>query len=178
MRVASQLSFFLGFALTVQALRYGARIAPEEARLDLKNFLITNLNATAYPNSAASTWNRTLDFLFTDLNSNTSTVCTTSWTQTSTNSNAPMNYVLCKPTNNEEVFQWQFISYTSIKQFSIEFMHGWNDPADFAPPYEYVGMFSTENAFNLTCVHGNGVQECYLPDSQSPYHAVINALTN
>lgn len=136
----------------------------------------------------------TREVLFTDLNSNTSSICATTWLQTNTNNNVPTEYVLCNEIGNEEIFQWHFVSYTSLKQFSIEFMHGWNDPAwvfscqchrsvligprEFAPPYEYVGMFSTDNSFNLTCAQMGGIERCYLPQSQSPYRAVINALTN
>jgi hypothetical protein len=43
--------------------------------------------------------------------------------------------VLCDDTTgNDEDFEWQFTSYTGIQHFSIEFAHGWNDPAYVLPP--------------------------------------------
>jgi hypothetical protein len=67
--------------------------------------------------------------VFSDPNSNTSTICSKSWLDTHNASSAPTAYVLCDDTGNNEDFEWQFTSYTSIQSFSIEFSHGWDDPA-------------------------------------------------
>ncbi|PSS16829.1 hypothetical protein M430DRAFT_59237 [Amorphotheca resinae ATCC 22711] len=129
----------------------------------IQPFSISDLSAQSFSDPASTSWNRSLSFLFSDPNSNTSTICTHSWTDTRNSSSAPTSYVACDPTSNDENFQWQFTSYTSIQTFSIEFSHGWNDPA-----------------FNLSCTVGSaaGFQACSLPAGQDPYRAAVNALTN
>lgn len=74
-----------------------------------------------------------MSVVFSDPNSNSSTTCSKSWldSPSQNTTGAPTAaYVLCAPTRTpDEDFEWTFTSYAGIQHFSIEFAHGWNDPA-------------------------------------------------
>ncbi|CAG8955219.1 hypothetical protein HYFRA_00007235 [Hymenoscyphus fraxineus] len=161
-----------------------------ETSLDLKDFSISNVTAHTFVlKPSITTWNRTLSFLFTDLNSNTSTICTQSWSETSASkdpttnttipmtNNAPSQYVLCDYTGIEpDYFQWRFVSsYTTFGNFEIALAHTFRDDVNFEPPYDVPTFFATSVKLDLTCVDGD---QCILPACESPLLATVDAIND
>lgn len=117
----------------------------------IKNFQITELYSNDF-SSTDTVWNRSAHFVVTDFNSNTSTICSQSWTQSNTTNNFPVDYILCDFTANDEFFIWKFTSYTSLGNFTLQLAHEFSDPVNYPPPYNVVEYFSAPTTFNLDCV--------------------------
>lgn len=100
-----------------------------ESFVDSSSTYNRSLSCTSNPTThSIKSLTRSLSVVFSDPNSNTSTICSKSWIDAHNSSTAPFTYVLCDDTGKDEDFQWQFTSYTSIQHFSVEFSHGWDDP--------------------------------------------------
>ncbi|KAG9247619.1 hypothetical protein BJ878DRAFT_156744 [Calycina marina] len=126
------LTIVLSYILMVQAALlpdFPSRVIPTTrmANLELHPFQISHFYSNSYKESGQS-WNRTLTFLFTDPNANTSTICSASWTQTTRVTTPPTSYHSCYYNGNDEVFQWSFTAFKSLAQFSLVFRHAFKYP--------------------------------------------------
>ncbi|KAH6681878.1 hypothetical protein B0J14DRAFT_648298 [Halenospora varia] len=160
------------------------------AQLFPKDFLLTDVHARSAKScdgnltaSAAcqtsSTFNETLTFNFTDLNTNTSTICSKSWKRDANATVEPSpSFDLCDDTHIQyETYRWRFEETPTIfGTFVIELAHSFYDPIDFPEPYSVPTFFSTRFHFNLTCSHQREKTSCTLPTAQSPLHAPVNAM--
>jgi len=79
------------------------------------------------------------------VNSNSSTICTTQWLESSTNTTTgvkyPTSYVFCDNSNPySENWQWYFSQFTSLGSFQLTLAHEYIDP-------EYVSTLYFPNSF-------------------------------
>ncbi|KUJ21107.1 uncharacterized protein LY89DRAFT_729907 [Mollisia scopiformis] len=190
------LSIILGFAILSQALPqvlqsrsnaasrpqvFGNHVVTSTDAVVLQDFLISSISANSTALATQGSFNRSVSFVFNDPNSNTSTTCSTNWTDTATSSTGPMgpSYLVCtEPTapGKEQWFDWYFGSYTDHCHFSFELAHEWSDPAVYPPPYDYVEYFASMNV-SLTYTDAAGLF-CNLPTATGPLHAVITSISN
>lgn len=146
MRFSHPIKLFLGLASVISALAlHRERTTQEIDALKLQKFEISNIYTHALK-SPETTYNRAISCTpqpllpstppiltnisvhFLDQNSKTSSICTSYWSQSNKTDNFPSTFTACDYNGNEEVFGWYFSSFTSLKEFSIDFMHEWNDP--------------------------------------------------
>ncbi|TAQ86491.1 hypothetical protein B7494_g5182, partial [Chlorociboria aeruginascens] len=112
MQFLQTISLVLARAVCALALPAAPQVTEAEA-VTLENFVISNIYTNTFSDPTNTQFNRTISFLFTDPNSNsTSTICTKSWTQTNSTNTYPTTYSLCDATGNDEAFQWKFDSLT------------------------------------------------------------------
>ncbi|RDW60041.1 hypothetical protein BP5796_11647 [Coleophoma crateriformis] len=151
-RVArARLARYVPESISDKASRGSIRRATLAAQAHVKNFAVSDIYTTDFFSSQTA-WNRTITFLFADNNSNTSTICTKSWTQSNTTNNYPTSYVLCDFTaDNSDVFYFKFDTMTSLGNFTLELAHEFSDPVNYPPPYDVVEYFSAPTKFTLPC---------------------------
>ncbi|RFU35119.1 hypothetical protein B7463_g1177, partial [Scytalidium lignicola] len=213
MHFFNSLSLVLGLALTATAAQVPAHTSLQpstqpslrtnnkqlhvvsKASRPIQDFLLTDFYVASF-NDPHISFDRTINFVFTDPNSNTSTICSSFWTQSNTttatgnsttnsttNSTSPAipigGYVNCYGSSSPETFEFKFNTFNNLASFQLGLIHFWSDPVDFPPPFDVVGYFATSVDVSLQCnMNSAGLAACTLPASQSPIHGVIDALTN
>jgi len=190
MHVTQFISSLAGLALTSQVffqacearspITKGARMSPRglEKRMNITNFLISDISSISTLESDKVTYNNSLSFLFTDTNSNTNTSCSHAWSDTlNSTANMPSEPIECLASANasSESFQWQLKSYPGPSAFQARFLHGFNDPKDYAPPWSYINYASTTNV-SLACHKSATTTLCRLPRNQTTLVAPINEI--
>lgn len=160
MRCFQVLSLIVGFAFVSNALpqaparRHVASkqaVSPTNSVL-LKDFILSSFVATSTSHAVHHQYNRSMScqfnlrgqrsyhwliiVVFSDPNSNTSTVCASKWTDgadsNSTTAHLGPSYLVCDTTNGTakpEAFDWYFASYIDYSHFSLELAHSFSDPA-------------------------------------------------
>jgi len=151
-----------------------ARHQPQK-RTAYKDFLLSNIYTTTLTSLNGTDCKHTVSFDWVDQNSNTSTICDASWTETSNSSTAPTSYIVCDEAAPNEEYQWYFKSYTNASEFEFQLAHEFEDDVDFQFPYDYPEFFAVVNV-SLTCTAHPAA--CYQPADQTPLHAVIDGISD
>ncbi|RAL65002.1 hypothetical protein DID88_001592 [Monilinia fructigena] len=139
----------------------------------IQNMIIQNIITRSAVDSSNGTtiYDDSISFTFIDPNSNTSTACNDDFQGTASTTQFPTGWVPCNNNGNlMDDFYWQFTSYESLTNFTIELIHafvGYNNQGEV--------LRSAKTPIILSCADVNHVDGCYSNQTISVPIAIATA---